>query len=77
MFKNINFTFLKKKKKLIIIIYLLLAVVDLSLVVVPGFLFQRLLLLQSTGSVVVVRGLSCPEARGIFPGQGSNLCRLH
>ena len=26
--------------------------------------------LQSTGSVVVIRGLSCPTACGTFPGQG-------
>ena len=42
-----------------------------------GFLLRWLLLLQSTGSrhassVVVVRGLSCPEACGIFPDEGSN-----
>ena len=30
--------------------------------------------LQSTGSVVVANGLSCSEACGIFPDQGSNLC---
>ena len=29
------------------------------------------------GSVVVVHGLSCPVACGIFPDQGSNLCPLH
>ena len=28
------------------------------------------------GQVVVVQGLSCPEARGIFPDQGLNLCLL-
>ena len=33
--------------------------------------------LQSTGSVVVVHGLSCSKTRGIFPDQGSNLCPLH
>ena len=33
--------------------------------------------LQSTGSVAVVRGLSCSVARGIFLDQGSNLCLLH
>ena len=32
---------------------------------------------QSTGSVVVVCGLSCSEAYRIFPGQGLDLCRLH
>ena len=40
------------------------------------------LLLRSTGSrragsVVVAHGLSCSEARGIFPDQGLNLCPLH
>ena len=35
----------------------------------------RLLLLQSTASVVV-HGLSCSEAYGIFPNQGSNPCPL-
>ena len=33
--------------------------------------------LQSTGSVVVVHGLSCSVACGIFPDQGSNPCPLH
>ena len=33
--------------------------------------------LQSTGSVVVVHGLSCSAAGGIFPDQGSNPCPLH
>ena len=33
--------------------------------------------LQSTGSVVVVHELSCSEACGIFPDQGSNPCLLH
>ena len=55
-----------------------------------GFSWQWLLLLQSTGSrctgfsscsmlalVVVAQGLSCPTARGIFPGQGSKPCPLH
>ena len=36
-----------------------------SVVAAPG--------LQSTDSAVVVPGLSCPMARGIFPRQGSNL----
>ena len=40
------------------------------------------LLLRSTGSrragsVIVAHGPSCSAARGIFPGQGSNLCPLH
>ena len=30
--------------------------------------------LQSTGSVVVAHGLSCPAARGIFPDRRLNLC---
>ena len=33
--------------------------------------------LWSTGSVVVEHGLSCSEACGIFPDQGSNPCLLH
>ena len=33
--------------------------------------------LYSTGSVVVAHGLSCCEACGIFPDQGSNSCPLH
>ena len=32
---------------------------------------------QSSGSVVVAHGLHCPEACGIFPDQGSNMCLLH
>ena len=33
--------------------------------------------LQSTGLIVVVQGLSCPAACGIFPDPGSNPCPLH
>ena len=33
--------------------------------------------LQHVGSVVPARGLSCSEACGIFPDQGSNLRLLH
>ena len=33
--------------------------------------------LQSTGSVVVVDGLSCATACGLFPDQGLNPCLLH
>ena len=40
-----------------------------TVVAVPG--------LQSTGSIVGVHGLSCSEACGIFPDQGSNPCVLH
>ena len=40
-----------------------------------GFSLRRLLLSQSTGSRA--RGLSCSEACGIFPDQGSNPCPLH
>ena len=32
---------------------------------------------ESTGSVVVVHGLSCSAACGIFPDQGSDLFLLH
>ena len=47
-----------------------------------GFSLQWLLLSWSTGSrrvgsVVVVHGLSCSAACGIFPDQGSNPCPLH
>ena len=47
-----------------------------------GFSSWWLLLFQSlgfryTGSVVVAHGLSCSEARGIFPDQGSNPCPPH
>ena len=44
-----------------------------SLVVARGATLQ----LQSTGSVVVVHGLSCSMACEIFPDQGSYLCLLH
>ena len=49
---------------------------------VSGFSLQWLLLLQSmgsrhAGSVVVVHGLSCSAACGIFLDQGSNPCPLH
>ena len=33
--------------------------------------------LQSTGSIVVTRGLSCSKAREVFPGLGLNLCPPH
>ena len=33
--------------------------------------------LQSLGSGVVARGLSCPTACGVFLDQGSNPCLLH
>ena len=39
-----------------------------SVVAAPG--------LQSVGSVIVMDKLSCSEACGIFPDQGSNLCPL-
>ena len=32
--------------------------------------------LKSAGSAVVVHGLSCPAACGIFPDQGLSLCLL-
>ena len=32
---------------------------------------------KCAGLVVVVQGLSCSEACGIFPDQGLNLCLLH
>ena len=42
-----------------------------------GLSLQWLLLMRSTGSVVVAHGLSCPVACAIFPDQGSNPCLLH
>ena len=42
-----------------------------------GFSLWLLLLLRSTGSVVVVYRLSCSAACGIFPDQGSSSCPLH
>ena len=38
---------------------------------------HRLQELQHSGSAVVAHGLSCCEARGIFPDQGSNPYLLH
>ena len=32
---------------------------------------------EHAGSIAVALALSCPEACGIFPGQGSKLCPLH
>ena len=46
-----------------------LLIVGASLVVEHG--------LGKQATVVVARGLSCPEACGIFPNQGSNPCPLH
>ena len=40
-----------------------------SVIAAPG--------LQSTGSIIVVRGLSCSMAYGIFLDQGLNPCLLH
>ena len=40
-----------------------------SVVGIPG--------LYSKDPIVVVHRLSCSEAWGIFPDQGSNLCPLH
>ena len=70
--------------------WVFVAVCGLSLVAVSGsysllwcagFSLQWLLLLRSTGSrrtgSVVVHGLSCSVARGMFLDQGSNLCPLH
>ena len=42
--------------------------------VAPVFVAPRL---QSTGSLVVVRGFSCSAACGIFLNQSSNPCLLH
>ena len=39
-----------------------------------AFSLRWLLLLQSTSSVIVTQGLSCPTACGIVPDQGANPC---
>ena len=70
-----------------VFIYLILAVLDLrccssfSLAAVHRLLIATASLvaehgLQKTASIVV-HGLCCPVACGIFPDQGSNLCLLH
>ena len=43
----------------------------------PCFSLRWLLLLQSTGSVVVARRLNCSVACGVLLDQGSNPCLLH
>ena len=48
-----------------------------SVVVAHGLQQLWLAGLQSTDSVVVVHGLGCSMACGIFPDQGSNPCPLH
>ena len=53
--------------------YSLVAVQRLPIVVACSVVAPRLWVL---GSAVVVRGLSCCVAFGIFPGQGLNLCGL-
>ena len=50
-------------------------VVHRLLIVVASLVAQHGL--YSAGSVVVVHGLSCSAACGIFPDQGSNPCPLH
>ena len=42
-----------------------------------GFSYGRAQAPGVWASVVEVQGLSCSEARGIFPAQGVNPCRLH
>ena len=42
-----------------------------------AFSLWWLLLLRSNGAVVMVHGLSCPVACGIFPDQDLNPCPLH
>ena len=54
-----------------------LLIVVASLVVEHGLQARGLQYLWHTGSVVVARGLSCSEACGIFPDQGSSPCPLH
>ena len=55
---------------------------ELSLVAARGLLLGVASLVAEHGlqgvwaSAVVLHGLSCPAARGIFPDEGSNLCPL-
>ena len=57
-----------------------LLIVVVSLVAEPGFRASRFRVvvprLKSTGSIVVVHGLSCSTPYGILPDQGLNLCLL-
>ena len=59
----------------------LLLVAACGLLIAVASLAERGLLVQGfqqhTGSVVVMHGLSCPVAHGIFSDQGSNTCLLH
>ena len=48
-----------------------------SVVAAPGLSSCDLLALGSADSVVAMHGLSCSEACGIFPDQGSNPCLLY
>ena len=50
-----------------VVLGLLIALASLVAEQIPGL----------QGSVVVVHGLSCPAACGIFPDQGLNPCTLH
>ena len=50
-----------------VVLGLLIALASLVAEQIPGL----------QGSVVVVHGLSCPAACGIFPDQGLNQCPLH
>ena len=51
-----------------------LVVVFRLLTAVALLVGEHRLALGATGSVVVAHSLGCPEARGIFPGQGWNRC---
>ena len=48
-----------------------------SLVTEHGLWIHRLQQSQHEGSVVVLHGLSCSAACGMFPNEGSNTCPLH
>ena len=54
-----------------------LVVVSRGLLTVVTCLVEGHRLYDEWASVVVVHGLSCPVACGIFPGQGLNRCPLH
>ena len=60
----------------LVVVHRLLVVVA-SLVAEHRLEERRLQKLEHVGSVVVVHGLSCSMACGIFPDQGLNLYPLH
>ena len=76
--------FLKKNYLFIWLHWVFLSAQGLSLVVVSGgcsvlevasLVAEHML--ESVGSIIVMHGLGCHQACGIFPDKGLSLCRLH